>query len=117
MANGMTATLDQAPPLPPNLAPQPAAPQAGMSNMASRGGAIPGEATSRNVIETAMRVERELERLATIMPSFAPERDRLVEMLRSGVLRGIQSFSQGEPPAGGGLMSMMGAIGSPVGLP
>lgn len=106
-------SLDNGPPLPPQLAGQgggAAPPQQGsMQQMA--GGSSPSSSLQTNVIERLMLAEKVLRDTAGIMPALSPVIDDVTARLRAGAGQVLMSSLQGggsmQPPGMGGGSSLL----------
>ena len=93
---GMSASpqgisLDQAPPSPPDLS----GAQSQMSGTMGQGADASGSAVLQSAVQQAMQIEQGLQSLGSILPSFAPIAQQLVQVLRMGIARSLQEVSGG----------------------
>ena len=105
--------LDQGPPLPQNLQPQPSVAQlAGQQGQAQQSGSASLQA---QVVQKAMSAEQILNDIATMMPSLAGPIGGIIDQMRKGIGMALSQGAQ-PPPAqgmtgGSGLMSPSGGAG------
>lgn len=101
-------SLDNGPPLPQNLQPQ------GASAQQMAGGQQPGApsgsaALQQQVIEQAMMIEKGLQRIGMMLPSFAGQVEGMIDTFRKQLGAALASGAQ--PPAAqgpmGGSMTLM----------
>ena len=114
MAAG-SPTLNQGPPLPPNLQP---APQASVAGLAGQAGAPPGgspasgsAALQQAVVQKLMLVEQVLNDVGTMLPAAAPVISGFIDQMRKGM--GAILAQGATPPAGSG--APMGGTQGPMG--
>lgn len=108
-------TLDQGPPLPPQLAPQPQATTQGLagSPQAQSSGSASLQA---QVIQKLMFVESTLSSIATMMPAAAGPVNALIDQMRKGMgavlAQGATPPPAQGPPFGGLIAGPMGSGGA-----
>ena len=107
-------SLDQGPPLPPNLQP---APQASAASLAGGQAQSSGSAALvQQVVERLMFVQKTLEDIGKMLPAAAPVAAQVIDMMQKGM---GQLLAQGAspPPApgaqGGGMMMPTGGQPTP----
>jgi hypothetical protein len=112
-------TLNQGPPLPPNLQPSPQASVAGLAGAPPQGGAPSGSAALQQaVVQKLMLVEQMLNDVGSMMPAAAPVISGFIDQMRKGM--GALLAQGATPPvapasgmaAGAGPMGPGGAPGS-----
>lgn len=107
-------SLDNGPPLPPNLQPPPQATVAGLAGQPSA--APSGSASLQQVvIQKLMFIEQSLNDIATMMPAAAGPVNALIDQMRKGMgavlAKGAQPPAPAGPPMGG---LMMGGGQTPI---
>jgi len=104
-------SLDNGPPLPPNLQPQP---QASVQQLAGQQGAPNGSASLQSVvIQKLMTVEQILNDVATMLPAAAGPISGLIDQMRKGM--GAVLAQGAQPPAapqGAGMSQLLGGAGA-----
>lgn len=97
-------SLDNGPPLPPNLQPQ----QASAQQLAGQPGAPNGSASLQAVvIQKLMSVESMLNDIATMMPAAAGPVNGVIDMIRKGVGSVLAKGAEPPPAPGLGMGSML----------
>lgn len=108
-------TLDQGPPLPPQLAPQPQATMQGLAGpqQAAQSGSASLQA---QVIQKLMFCEQTLNDIATMMPAAAGPVNAIIDQMRKGMgavlAQGATPPPAQGPPMGGLMMSPSGGMGA-----
>lgn len=103
MASGDTrrasnVDLDKAPPPPPSLS----GPTNEMAGILGQGPEAQGMDAHTQTVATAMQIEQGIQQLSQTLPGFAPLAGQIVNVLRLGVAKGLQSIgTQGMSPAPG----------------
>lgn len=105
--------LDQGPPLPQNLQPQPSVAQlAGQQGQAQQSGSA---SLQQQVIQKAMFIEQALNDIATMLPAASGMVGSFIDQLRKGIgtvlARGATPPSAQGMTGGSGLMSPSGGAG------
>lgn len=99
--------LDQGPPLPPNLQPQPQPSVAGLAGQAGQAQPSGSASLQQAVIQKLMFVEATLNDVATMMPDAAGPVNSIIDQLRKG-MGAVLAKGAAPPPAqgamGGGMM-------------
>jgi hypothetical protein len=114
MAAGATPSLNNGPPLPPNLQPAPQATVGGLAGQPQQADPNGNASLQQQVIQKMMFVEQTLSGVATMMPAAAGPINAAIDQLRKGVGAALAAgagppSSQG--PMGGGSMLMTGGQG------
>jgi len=108
-------TLDQGPPLPPNLQPQP---QPSVQQLAGQSANPSGSASLQQaVVQKLMFVEQSLDDIATMMPAAGPAIGDLINQLRKGMGAVLAQGAEPPPaPMGGNSpqQTMMPPMGAPT---
>jgi hypothetical protein len=108
-------SLDNGPPLPPNLQPQPQPTMAGLAGPQAQPGAPSGSASLQTaVIQKLMFAEQALNDVATMMPAAAGPINGVIDMLRKGV-GAVLAKGAMPPPAPGPLGTASTMIAGPQG--
>lgn len=107
-------TLDQGPPLPPQLQPQPQASAAQLAGPQPSADASGSAALQQSVIQKLMMAEKILGDVGTIMPAAAPVVSGLIDQLRKGM--GAVLAQGATPPPAPGMPSSGGMLMAPPGM-
>ena len=90
--------LDNAPPPPPSLS----GPTNQLSGILGQGPSAQGSDAMSGIVQTAMQIEQGIQQLAASVPGFDALAAQIVNVLRMGITKGLQSIgSQNMSPAPG----------------